>query len=101
MELVQHHVPYSMATGIAFFFHHAERWSAPMYIVLLTALNEALFVAGSLGWPAWLAKVRRLFGFSIILLLLCCESTTYLRAMLTHWSLGRAGVWNAALDQIV
>eukprot|EP00443_Scrippsiella_acuminata_P024029 CAMPEP_0115364644 /NCGR_PEP_ID=MMETSP0270-20121206/103875_1 /TAXON_ID=71861 /ORGANISM="Scrippsiella trochoidea, Strain CCMP3099" /LENGTH=224 /DNA_ID=CAMNT_0002787349 /DNA_START=44 /DNA_END=719 /DNA_ORIENTATION=+ len=55
-ELLVHHAPYVSAVCLAFFGGHAERWTAPMTLVLLTPANEGMFIAQSLGAPDWLAK---------------------------------------------
>lgn len=100
-ELLQHHVPYTAATALAFTGGHAERWTSPMMVVLLTALNEALFIANGLGGPGWLAKARRLFGFGVVAALLCTETATLMRNTARHVALGSDGVWPAAVDQLV
>jgi len=100
-ELVAHHVPYVLAVAFAFAFGHAERWSAPMAFVLLTPCNEGLFIATGLGAPAFLHKVRRLYGFSCILGLFTCELWNMLRNDYIHWEMGSAAWIPLLSDQIV
>merc|ERR1719428_809686 len=87
-ELLIHHVPYIAADCLAFQGGHAVRWTAPMAMVSLTPLNEGLFIACSLGFPACLQKLRRLYGFAGILALWCCEVYVYFRNQAHHWQAG-------------
>mmetsp|Transcript_135670 Transcript_135670/g.377888 ORF Transcript_135670/g.377888 Transcript_135670/m.377888 type:complete len:211 (-) Transcript_135670:163-795(-) len=100
-ELLQHHVPFVLAQALCFFGGHAVRWSGPMYLVILTALNEALFIVTSLGGPDWLPRLRRLFGFCIVFALMCSECRAMAMAMAVHWLRGREAVGNAAADAVV
>jgi len=101
-ELLAHHVPYVAAVAIAFLFGCAPRWVAPMCAVLLTPVNEGLFIVQSLGGPEWLAKVRRVYGFCVVAFVLSCETMVILRNTWMHWR----GDWTWAvaiqtsLDQI-
>mmetsp|Transcript_14482 Transcript_14482/g.36643 ORF Transcript_14482/g.36643 Transcript_14482/m.36643 type:complete len:222 (-) Transcript_14482:82-747(-) len=99
-ELLVHHAPYVSAVCLAFFGGHAERWTAPMTLVLLTPANEGMFIAQSLGAPDWLAKVRRLFGFCAICLLWACETWVLLRNSVSHWQMGRDSLPSAMADQV-
>merc|ERR1712113_760703 len=85
---------------MGFWGGHAERWTAPMTLVLLTPANEGMFIAQSLGAPDWLAKVRRLFGFCAIFLLFCCETWVLIRNTVWHWQIGQAALWSACVDQV-
>mmetsp|Transcript_12237 Transcript_12237/g.23761 ORF Transcript_12237/g.23761 Transcript_12237/m.23761 type:complete len:212 (+) Transcript_12237:50-685(+) len=96
-ELLQHHLPYVLATLLAISRGHEVRWLWPMRVSLLTALNEALFIVNCLGAPQVVNKVRRTFGFCIVTALLCSESRAYLEAMVSHWGQGRNFSWEAVL----
>jgi len=99
-ELLIHHVPYVGAVLIAFSGSHAERWTAPMAVVMLTPANEGMFIAAQLGAPDWVAKFRRLFGFTGISLLWMCETWTLFRNLAIHWRNGWPAAISAVLDQI-
>ena len=56
-------------------------WADALIVSLLTAANEAGLVLVASGAPKWFASCRRLYGFSIVLLLLFAELRCYVRAM--------------------
>lgn len=99
-DVLIHHVPYMMAIFLADYFRCSERWSAPMAISIFTAANEGMFVAHALGAPEWLSKARRLFGFSIVLALLCTETWAYLNVLSFHWTRGSRPI-EALPEQLV
>jgi len=99
-DLLIHHVPYVCAVSIAFSGAHAERWTAPMAVVMLTPANEGMFIAAQLGAPDGLQKFRRLFGFTGVSLLWFCETLTLFRNLAIHYSVGRPAIISALLDQI-
>jgi len=100
-ELIAHHLPYCMAVAFAFLCGHAERWSSPMAMVLLTPLNEGLFIATGLGAPAGLQKIRRLFGFFAILSLFTCELWNMVTKTYQHYQIGQEALTLFLSDQIV
>lgn len=99
-ELFIHHVPYVAAVALAFFGGHAERWTAPMTMVLMTPLNEGMFIAQSLGAPEWIAKLRRAFGFGAICLLWLCETWTFQRNLVIHYYIGWSAMPNVLADAV-
>mmetsp|Transcript_66317 Transcript_66317/g.194491 ORF Transcript_66317/g.194491 Transcript_66317/m.194491 type:complete len:215 (+) Transcript_66317:77-721(+) len=100
-ELLMHHVPYAMATALAFFGGHAHRWIAPMLVVLLTPLNEGLFIVHGLGAPEWTSQFRRLFGFCIVAILLLVETAQFFRNSAMNWERGSAGLPDFLIDNLV
>ncbi|CAK9082689.1 unnamed protein product [Durusdinium trenchii] len=65
-ELIAHHVPYTFTVMLCFALNQQHKWILPLVVVLLTPLNEGLFIINSLGAPGWVSKVRRFYGFLII-----------------------------------
>ncbi|CAE7703325.1 unnamed protein product [Symbiodinium sp. KB8] len=57
-ELIAHHVPYTFTVMLCFALNQQHKWTLPLVVVLLTPLNEGLFIANSLGAPGWVAKAR-------------------------------------------
>lgn len=99
-DLLVHHVPYVAANALAFLGGHAYRWTAPMAVVMITPLNEALFIAMALGAPDWVAKYRRLFGFIGITLLFSIETWVQLRNHIVHLHMGQEGLQFLIVDQV-
>mmetsp|Transcript_46082 Transcript_46082/g.121751 ORF Transcript_46082/g.121751 Transcript_46082/m.121751 type:complete len:212 (-) Transcript_46082:81-716(-) len=100
-ELLQHHVPYVLATALCFFGGHAHRWLPPLLVVLLTPLNEGLFIVHALGAPDWVSRLRRAFGFSIVASLLLVETITFFRNSGQNWERGNAGLKDFLVDNLV
>mmetsp|Transcript_77401 Transcript_77401/g.146013 ORF Transcript_77401/g.146013 Transcript_77401/m.146013 type:complete len:226 (+) Transcript_77401:108-785(+) len=88
LDVIIHHVPYIAATALAEGMKHTAPWIDAFAISTLTALNEGLLVAISLGVPDGVAKIRRLYGFSIISLLAFYELKSWFFQMLYHWHTG-------------
>jgi len=99
-DLLIHHAPYVGAVSLCFFGGHAQRWTAPMVMVLLTPSNEGMFIATALGAPDWINKFRRVFGFCGITALWCTESWIMLRNHIVHYQIGRDAMWPTLIDQI-
>eukprot|EP00933_Yihiella_yeosuensis_P038073 TRINITY_DN32037_c0_g1_i1.p1 TRINITY_DN32037_c0_g1~~TRINITY_DN32037_c0_g1_i1.p1 ORF type:complete len:241 (+),score=30.18 TRINITY_DN32037_c0_g1_i1:41-724(+) len=100
-ELIAHHGPYVVCVSICFWLNQQRRpWILPLQVVLLTPLNEALFIVQSLGAPGWVAKARRAFGFSIIIALMISEIVAWARSVSDHWAMGRDGIIWGILDQL-
>ena len=91
-DILVHHVPYATAVLFCIFLpgDHVPRWAPAMLASLLTAANEALLVFIAMRDSALVGKLRRLYGFSIVLLLVLCEFRCYVMAMHEHVSLGSA-----------
>jgi hypothetical protein len=102
-ELLIHHALYIAADVLCFVGGHETRWTAPMAMVSLTPLNEGLFIACSLGFPAWLQKFRRLYGFAGILALWLCETYIFFGNQFMHWRGGwsATSAFNSLVDQCV
>ncbi|CAE7373165.1 unnamed protein product [Symbiodinium natans] len=98
-ELIAHHVPYTFTVMLCFALNQQHKWTLPLVVVLLTPLNEGLFIANSLGAPGWVAKVRRLYGFSVIVLLIGSEIRTWMKVMQQHWA--DSALLMLLLDQLV
>ncbi|CAE7877797.1 unnamed protein product [Symbiodinium necroappetens] len=84
-ELIAHHVPYTFTVMLCFALNQQHKWTLPLVVVLLTPLNEGLFIANSLGAPGTQRAVRRAYGFSVIVLLIATEIRTWIKVMQQHW----------------
>eukprot|EP00931_Biecheleriopsis_adriatica_P117989 TRINITY_DN93459_c0_g1_i1.p1 TRINITY_DN93459_c0_g1~~TRINITY_DN93459_c0_g1_i1.p1 ORF type:complete len:256 (+),score=52.57 TRINITY_DN93459_c0_g1_i1:107-769(+) len=98
-ELMAHHVPYTFVVMVCFALNQQRRWMLPLTVVLLTSLNEGLFIVNSLGSPGWVAKARRAFGFSIIVALITTEVITWWKMVRQHWA--DNSMFLLLLDQLV
>eukprot|EP00929_Paragymnodinium_shiwhaense_P107049 TRINITY_DN7301_c0_g1_i1.p1 TRINITY_DN7301_c0_g1~~TRINITY_DN7301_c0_g1_i1.p1 ORF type:complete len:723 (+),score=140.47 TRINITY_DN7301_c0_g1_i1:151-2319(+) len=99
-DVLVHHVPYclAMVTGLATGCWVDWTWS--MRVSYLTAANEGLLVAVALGAPEWLGKLRRLYGFTIVMSLFLVETGNYLSNMARHWQRGDS-IFQALPEQCV
>eukprot|EP00434_Breviolum_minutum_P044356 symbB.v1.2.039607.t2/scaffold6679.1/size16227/3 len=78
-ELIAHHVPYTFTVMLCFALNQQYKWTLPLMVVLLTPLNEGLFIINSLGAPGWVSKVRRFYGFLVIVFLILSEIHTWMK----------------------
>lgn len=104
LDVIIHHVPYIAATALAEGMKYTSPWIDAFAISTLTALNEGLLVAISFGVPHWVAKTRRLYGFTIIILLAFYELKSWFLKMLYHWHAGMHNInflYFLVIDQIV
>ena len=85
-ELIAHHVPYTFTVMLCFALNQQYKWTLPLMVVLLTPLNEGLFIINSLGAPGWVSKVRRFYGFLVIVFLILSEIHTWMKVMQQHWA---------------
>jgi len=87
-ELMAHHVPYTIAIILCFGLGQQIKWALVLQVVLLTPLNEGLFIVNSLGAPGWVSKVRRVFGFGVIVALMIAEIIAWGRSLRIRLSIG-------------
>ena len=81
-EIAIHHGLYVLAVMLNLQIPGATvAWADALVVSLLTAANEAALVLVASGAPKWFASCRRLYGFSIVLLLLLAELRCYVRAV--------------------
>lgn len=85
-DVLQHHLPFLACVSALFALGLPVLWVSAMRVVLFTALNEGLFIAASLGAPEWIGKVRRIFAFTVITILLIAETTCIFKNVAFHWA---------------
>eukprot|EP00927_Polykrikos_kofoidii_P020008 TRINITY_DN19414_c0_g1_i1.p1 TRINITY_DN19414_c0_g1~~TRINITY_DN19414_c0_g1_i1.p1 ORF type:complete len:237 (-),score=45.65 TRINITY_DN19414_c0_g1_i1:137-802(-) len=76
-DVLVHHAPYLVVVTAGFATGTWKDWTLALRISLLTSANEGLLVAIALGAPAWIAKMRRIYGFTIVACLLIAEILNY------------------------
>jgi len=90
-NVLVHHGPYILAVCLGVLLGLYDRWWLVAWITCFTACNEGLLIVIALGAPEWVAKLRRIYGFTVILLLLLAECHSYLRAMSDYYAAGIFG----------
>jgi len=100
-QVMQHHLPYIVAVTIAISLDLLGDWSIMATITLLTAANEGVLILIAMGAPEWIAKLRRLYGFSIVALLLAAELGGFASHMAEYWHRGREALLPALATQLM
>jgi hypothetical protein len=91
MDVLIHHVPSIVAIFLGVALNLPGQWWLVAWIGCLTSLNEGLFIVISLGAQGWVAKGRRLYGFTIVTMLMLAESYSYIIQMMKYFQAGILG----------